>query len=122
MRILIFFEEKIDLICPVKFQQMKKVGETLRELRTKRHLLLREVAAAIKIDPTLLSKIERDERLPTEEQLKALSKFFKVQENNLLLAYLSDRILIELKDQPLTLQALHLAEQKYQMSSDSKSK
>ncbi len=94
--------------------QMKRVGEILRELRTKRSLLLREVAAAISIDQTLLSKIERDERLPTGEQVKLLTKFYKLECNDILLAYLSDKVLMELKDEPLALQAMHIAEEKYQ--------
>jgi len=93
---------------------MKRVGETLRELRTKNHLLLREVASAIKIDQTLLSKIERDERLPTEQQVRSLSKFYKVEDSNILLAYLSDRVIHELEGQPLALKAIQLAEEKIQ--------
>lgn len=80
---------------------MKRVGETLRELRTKNHLQLREVASAIHIDQTLLSKIERDEPLPTEEQVKSLSKFYRVEDDNILFAFLSDRVILELKGQPL---------------------
>jgi HTH-type transcriptional regulator, competence development regulator len=93
---------------------MKRVGETLRELRTKNHLLLREVASAIQIDQTLLSKIERDERLPTEQQVKSLSKFYRVEDNNILLAYLSDRVIMELEGQPLAKEALNMAQVKIQ--------
>jgi transcriptional regulator with XRE-family HTH domain len=48
----------------------------LRELRNERALPLRVVAAAASIDSTLLSKIELNQRVPTEEQTGALAKFF----------------------------------------------
>ncbi len=101
---------------------MKRVGETLRELRNRRHLLIREVAASVNMDQTLLSKIERDERLPTVEQVKSLSKFYKTDGNDILLAYLSDKVLMELKDQPLALQAIQIAEEKIQKSQVNKKK
>lgn len=101
---------------------MKRVGETLRELRTKNHLLLREVASAIQIDQTLLSKIERDERLPTEEQVKSLSKFYRVEDDNILLAYLSDRVILELEGQPLAKEALNMAQVKIQKVKPKKKK
>ncbi len=115
-------EIKKDVFCPVKLQQMKSVGATLRGLRNSRHLLIREVAAQVKMDQTLLSKIERDERLPTEEQLKAFMKFYKQEGNDILLAYLSDKVIQELADQPLAIEAIHLAEQKIQLSKVNKRK
>lgn len=48
----------------------------MRELRNERALPLRVVAAAAAMDSTLLSKIELNQRVPTEEQTAALAKFF----------------------------------------------
>lgn len=87
------------------------VGTILRNLREGKNLLLREVAASISIDPTLLSKIERDERMPTREQVKALSAFYK-EESSIVIAYLSDRLVVELQNEELALQALKQAELK----------
>lgn len=84
----------------------------LRNLREAKSLLLREVAAAISIDPTLLSKIERDERMPTREQVKALSNYYKEEENSIKIAYLSDKLLNEVHDEELALEALQSATQK----------
>lgn len=95
-----------------KQSSLKTIGETLRELREKKNLLLREVAASISIDPTLLSKIERDERMPTKEQVSALAKFYKAESNEIFVAYLSDKIVYEMQDQNLALQAMKVAEQK----------
>ena len=50
---------------------MKNIGDTLRALRESKGLLLREVGAELSLDPTLLSKIERNDRMPTKEQVKA---------------------------------------------------
>jgi HTH-type transcriptional regulator, competence development regulator len=87
------------------------IGTILRNLREAKNLLLREVAASISIDPTLLSKIERDERMPTREQVTALSTFYK-EENSIVVAYLSDKLLIELQNEEFALQALKMAELK----------
>lgn len=91
---------------------MKSIGTTLREIRESKELLLREVAASISIDPTLLSKIERDERMPTKEQIKSLARFFKKESNEIFIAYLSDKVFYELKDEDLAMDALQIAEEK----------
>jgi transcriptional regulator with XRE-family HTH domain len=88
------------------------IGTILRNLREENSLLLREVAAAISIDPTLLSKIERDERMPTREQVKALSTFYKDEDNILVLAYLSDKVVNDLENEELALEAMKIAENK----------
>ena len=53
------------------------LGDLLRRLRTERGEPLRVVAAAVGIDSTLLSRIERAERLPTAPQLQALAEHFE---------------------------------------------
>ena len=90
---------------------LKTVGETLRKLRESKKLLLREVAASIKIDPTLLSKIERGQRKATKEQVIKLAHFFKADEKELLILFLSDRIVSEVQNETLAKEALQLAEQ-----------
>ncbi len=101
---------------------LKTIGQILRELREKQGLLLREVAAAISIDPTLLSKIERDERLPTKVQVKSLAKFYKQEGNEILVAWLSDKVFYELKDEDLALEAMQVAEEKIKYSKTHKKK
>jgi transcriptional regulator with XRE-family HTH domain len=54
------------------------LGEQLRSLREQAAVPGWEAAAAARMDSTLLSKIENGKRLPTQEQLAALAKFFKV--------------------------------------------
>lgn len=91
---------------------MKKIGEIIRELREKRSLLLRQVAAEIEIDQALLSKIERNERMPTKDQVKRFAKFFDKNENELLIAFLSDKLVYEVQDEEVALKAMQVAEKK----------
>ena len=91
---------------------MKTIGTTLRELREEKGLLLREVGAQLSLDPTLLSKIEQDKRMPTKEQVKALSEFYKHQKNEVFIAWLSDKLFYEVQDEDLAIQAIHVAEEK----------
>ena len=90
----------------------KTIGEILRHLREDKDLLLREVGAKLSIDPTILSKIERDERMPTKEQVKALADFYKEQKNEVIIAWLSDKLVHEVENEDLALQAMIVAEEK----------
>jgi len=91
---------------------MKSFGESIRELRTSAGLLLREVAAQLDIDPSLLSRIERGEKHFTREQVLRLAKILKAEEALLLANYLSDRVVYELKGEELALEAIHIAEKR----------
>ncbi len=59
------------------------IGIILRELREAKGLLLREVGAKLSLDPTILSKIEQDKRMPTKDQVKSLADFYKEQKMKL---------------------------------------
>lgn len=91
---------------------MKTFGELIRSLREARGMLLREVAAALQIDPSLLSRIETGEKRATRDQVIQLAKILKADENELLVNYLSDKIVYELIDEDLALEAMMAAEQK----------
>ena len=69
---------------------MDSLGDTIRKLREEKELPLRTVAAFLDIDQAILSKIERGHRKPTREQVVKLAGYFKVKENDLLVAWLSD--------------------------------
>lgn len=97
------------------------IGTILRNLREQKQLLLREVAASIAIDPTLLSKIERDERMPTRDQVQSLAAYYKEEKNNIIIAYLSDKLVYEVQDEDLALRALQVAEEKIKYKRKSKS-
>lgn len=91
---------------------MQTIGQKLRELRENENLLLRQVAAALEMDTALLSKIERDERKINKEQVLAFAKYYKVQADDLLVVWLSDKLAFEVKDEDLGLKAMQMAEEK----------
>ena len=95
-----------------KQSSLKTIGTILRELREAKGLLLREVGAKLSLDPTILSKIERDERMPTKEQVKALADFYKDQKNDVIIAWLSDKLVYEVQEEDLALEAMKVAEEK----------
>ena len=91
---------------------MDSLGDTIRKLREEKELPLRTVAAFLDIDQAILSKIERGHRKPAREQVVKLAGYFKVKENDLLVAWLSDKLVYELEDEEVALKALQVAEEK----------
>ena len=91
---------------------MDSLGDTIRKLRENKELPLRTVSAYLDIDKAILSKIERGQRKATREQVVKLAEYFKVKENELLVAWLSDKLVYEVKDEDLALQAMQVAEEK----------
>ncbi len=91
---------------------MDSLGDTIRKLRENKELPLRTVSAYLDIDQAILSKIERGQRKATREQVVKLAEYFKVKENELLVAWLSDKLVYEVKDEDLALQAMQVAEEK----------
>jgi predicted nucleotidyltransferase len=91
---------------------MDNLGETIRKLREGMELPLRTVAAFLDIDQAILSKIERGQRNANREQVVKLAAYFKVKESDLLIAWLSDKLVKEVADENLALKALQVAEEK----------
>lgn len=90
----------------------KAFGKTIRELRKQRAEPLRVVAAAIEIDSTLLSKIERGQRFPTEKQIVRLAAYFGLPVDELAAQAIADRIISEYGYQPATLQAARIVRER----------
>jgi transcriptional regulator with XRE-family HTH domain len=91
---------------------MKNIGEILRELRESKQLPLRVIAAFLDIDPAIMSRIERGQRKASREQIVKLAAYFNVSEDELLVAWLSDKVVYEVLDEDIALQALKVAEEK----------
>lgn len=70
-------------------------GETIRAMRKERGEPLRVVAAAVGIDSTLLSKIERGERFPTQTQIAKFAKYFEIPGEELTAQVIADKIVLE---------------------------
>jgi len=99
----------------------KSTGEILREKREEKGLLLRHVSAELDIDTAILSKIERSERKATKEQIVKLAEILDLDKDDLIIQYLSEKILCEIKDEKLGSKALKLAEQKMKYINNNKS-
>lgn len=91
---------------------MDNLGETIRKLREENKLPLRTVAAYLDIDQAILSKMERGQRRATREQVVKLAQYFRVNEPDLLVSWLSDKLVYEIADEQVALKALQVAEEK----------
>jgi len=75
---------------------MKSFGEYIRKSRENKGLPLRKVAAALDIDTSLLSKIERNDRLATTEMIPVLSKMLDKTEKEIQTEFIKSMIITEL--------------------------
>jgi len=85
---------------------MYTFGETIRKLRIDKQLPLRKVAAFLDIDQAILSKFEQGIRKPGREQVVKLAAYFGVKENDLLVAWLADKLVYEVEDEELASKGL----------------
>ena len=99
---------------------METLGATIRKLREEKKLPLRTVAAFLDIDQAILSRVERGQRKASREQVIKLAQYFNVKENELLLAWLSDRLVNEVGNERIALKALRVAEEKVEYASSVK--
>jgi len=91
---------------------MITLGEKLHEARESRNLILRKVSAAVDIDQSLISKFEKNERKPTQSQLKVLAEFYELDEKDLIIDWYSEKIAAELQDAESASEILKIAEEK----------
>lgn len=77
---------------------MNSFGEYLRNRREQLGLPLRKVAAELDIDTSILSKIERSERVATKEMLLILAKTLEIQEKEIQIEFIQSTVLSELGD------------------------
>tara|TARA_R110001583_G_scaffold173879_1_gene327971 strand:- start:228 stop:536 length:309 start_codon:yes stop_codon:yes gene_type:complete len=91
---------------------METIGQILRNKRQVLGLLLRQVSAYVDIDQAILSKIERNERKPTKEMLVKLAEILKLDNEELLVQFISDKIAYEIADEDCASKVLKVAEKK----------
>ena len=101
---------------------MDNLGEAIRKLREEKELTLRTVAAFLDIDQAILSKIERGQRNATREQVVKLAEYFKIKESDLLVSWLSDKLVYEVAEEQVALKALQVAEEKVKYNISKKGK
>ncbi len=93
---------------------MKSFGEIIKKAREDRNYILRHVGAQLDIDQAIVSKFERGETKPTKEQVIKFALFFGIDQSDLLIAWLSDKVVYDLINESLAEQALKVAEEKIQ--------
>lgn len=98
------------------------IGEKLRELRESKELPLRKVSAILDIDVAILSKMERGERKLTKDIVLKLAEIYGHNADELLVLFLSDKIMYEIQDEDLGEKALKVAEQRVKYLKASKKK
>ena len=74
---------------------METTGQIVRQTRERKGMLLRELAAELKIDSAILSKIERGERRPPKELIIKIAQILDLNEKELIMSWLSDKIVYE---------------------------
>ena len=84
-------------------------GELIKQLRIEKELALREVAAAIELDQSQLSKVERDKMIAPQRVIPKLSKFLGIDYKELQIKYLSDKLYKEFKNIDFSLESLEIA-------------
>lgn len=104
--------KQFDYFCQNNNCLMKSFGEIIKVARKTKGLYLRQVAAELNIDQALISKFENGDRKPSKEQVMLFADFFKLDKEDLLIAWLSDKVVYDLKDEILADKALKVAEQK----------
>ncbi len=91
---------------------MCNLGKLLRKYREERGEPLRKVAAYLDIDSAILSKIERGHRKATRLQVERLADYYGTDLKELLVAWLSDKIINELRGEAYAEEAMKLAEER----------
>ncbi|MFB3390292.1 helix-turn-helix domain-containing protein [Flavobacterium sp. LAR06] len=98
----------------------KTLGEKLRELRENKNLPLRKVSALLDIDVAILSKMERGERRLTKNIVMQLAEIYVYNSEELLILYLCEKILFEIRDEDLGEKALNVANKRVKILNKNK--
>lgn len=91
---------------------METFSGKIRELRLQKGDPLRKVASFIDIDQAILSKIESGKRTATRDNVLKLEEYFAVPPGTLMVLWLSDKIVFDLGEEELAMEAIGLAEKK----------
>ena len=91
---------------------MDNFGEKIRKLREQKGTPLRIVAFHLGVDQAVLSKIENGKRKATKKQVELISNYYNVPIKELLIDWLSDKIIYDIVDEEFGVEALKVAEEK----------
>lgn len=89
-------------------------GNFLKNLRKHKNATLHQVAVGTNIDATILSKIERGKRLPTDEQIERLAHYFDVSCDVLLSQTIAEKIIKTYGINEATKTAIQLVKEQFE--------
>jgi len=91
---------------------MESFADQIKRLRKEKGVPLRVVAAVLKIDQAILSKIENGKRIATRENIIKLAGYYNYNEKDLIVSWLSDKLIYEIDNEELAVEAFRVAEEK----------
>ena len=96
------------------------LGQKIKELRDTHGVLQRQLASLLEIDTPMFSKIERGDRRAKRTQVIQIANYFKIDEKELLILWVSDKVLDAIKGEDEFKQAaIKVAHAKIQSGTDS---
>ncbi len=99
-----------------KLNSKMELKDILKNAREKKSMLLREVAALVEVDTAMISKFEKGDRNPTRNQVEKLADILELDKKTLITLWLRDKLMNELENEELALEALKLVEKKIKKS------
>lgn len=90
----------------------KNFGQLILTQRKMRHLPLRKVAAALDIDTSTLSKIEKGERQAHSKMIPVIASLFELDFKELQIKYIEARLKDEFSKEPFFEEALNVLSNK----------
>ncbi|MCE3296573.1 MAG: putative bifunctional protein: putative binding protein and filamentation induced by cAMP [Crocinitomicaceae bacterium] len=83
----------------------------LKKARLEKALKVKELAALLQVDQSMISRFESGKRIPTEAQLHLLAKYLDLPINDLLVAWLKERVISELKPYPVAMDVISMVQE-----------
>lgn len=97
-----------------------RVGEMLRQQRKAKKLSLRDVSNQLDLDVAIISKLERGERAFNKKLIIAFSTLYQLDVKQLLAIFYADKLLKDIDDDEIVLDAIRLAEESVQYRTNKK--
>ena len=97
-----------------------RLGEMLREQRKAKKLSLRDVSNQLDLDVAIISKLERGERAFNKKLIIAFSTLYQLDIKQLLAIFYADKLLKDIDDDQIVLDAIRLAEESVQYRTNKK--
>jgi transcriptional regulator with XRE-family HTH domain len=106
----IIFLNQISILANIcqdyRITMANQFGIKIRTLRLQQNKLLRHVASEMDVDTSIMSKIERGDRILKKEQIPIIASILKADTEELQTLWLADQIYDVIKDEKQATEAL----------------